>query len=253
MSVPLRVRVLRRIGAWLSRKTPLQRLSLAKRLAPIAARLASRRTRVARTNLRLCFPAMSAADQGALLQQSLVANVKGLLDACVAWYADELRVDQQYVVVGYEHLQQAIDLGQGVVILCGHFHGSELHMRAAAELTKGPVVPMVRSFNDPGLDQEINSRRRLGLGGVIERGDVQAFCAVVRRGGIVVYTPDVNVRTRNVFAPFFGVPASTLDAIPTILRRAGGAIVPASIKPLADGRYQLEFESLVRRPIAAGL
>lgn len=242
MSMSLRVRVFRGLARWVARRTPAQRLALARRLAPVAAVLAAKRGRVARTNLRLCFPDMPEQEREALLGRMLVANVKGLLDACVAWYADDLRVEALYEVEGLEHLRHAVAQGRGVVILGAHFHGSELHMRAIRQLAGIPVRPIVRAFRNAGVDGEINARRRQRLGGVIARSDLHAFCATVHRGEAAVYTPDVNVRVRNVFAPFFGVPASTLDAMPVLLRRAGGAIVPTWTQPLPDGRYRLVFE-----------
>lgn len=233
--------MLRVLGRRIARLSPPRRQALAERLAPLAARIARKRVQVARTNLRLCFPAMSEGARDALLGRTLAANLKGLLDACVAWYGEALDADAHYEVAGLEHLQDAVRRG-GVVILGAHVHGSELHMRAVRELSGRAVLPMVRTFRDPGVDAELNTRRGDRLGGVIARGDVRALCAAVRAGGTVVYTPDVNVRTRNVFAPFFGVPASTLDGLGTILRRAGGSIVPTFVTPLAGGRYRLTFE-----------
>ena len=241
MRVPWHVRWLRRSARWVARKTPAQRLLLATRLAPLAARLARKRVRVARANLRLCFPEIDEAGREAILGRMLVANLKGLLDACLAWYGDALDVDTQYEVTGLEYLQAAVRAG-GVVILGAHVHGSELHMRAVRELSGRAVQPLVRPFRDPAVDAELNARRRERLGGVVPRGDVRALCAAVRAGGTVVYTPDVNVRTRNVFAPFFGVPASTLEGLGTVLRRAGGTIVPTFVRPLPGGRYALAFE-----------
>ncbi len=116
-------------------------------------------------------------------------------------------------------------------------------MRAIRELVGVPVRPIVRAFRDGGVDAEINARRRQHLGGVLARSDMHGFCAAVRRGDAVVYTPDVNVRVRNTFAPFFGVRASTLDSMPTLLRRAGGVIVPTWARPLPDGRYALRFDA----------
>ena len=242
MASSLKVRLLRRLGSWVARRTPQQRLAWARRLQPLARALARKRVRVARTNLRLCFPELPAGEREALLARTLVANLKGLLDACVAWYGTAPVVESHYEVVGLQHLRAAVDSGQGILVLGAHFHGSELHMRAVRELAGMPTIPLVRSFRDPALDAELNARRSERLGGVIPRGDVRALCAVVRGGGLAVYTPDVNARRRHVFAPFFGIPAATLDGLGSIARRAGGMVVPTFARPLPGGRYQLVFE-----------
>ena len=242
MPASLQVRWVRRLGRWIAGRTPQQRLALAQRLRPLAAVLARKRVHVARTNLRLCFPELPEQEREALLGEMLVANLKGLLDACVAWYGTGPVVDSHYEVVGVEHLREAVRRGKGVLLLGAHVHGSELHMRAVRELSRLATLPMVRHFRDAALDAEVNARRRERLGGIISRGDVRALCGAVRAGSLAVYTPDVNVRRRNVFAPFFGVPASTLDGLGTVVRRAGGTVVPTFARPLPDGRYQLAFE-----------
>ena len=238
-----KVRLLRRLGGWIARRTPRQRLALAARLRPLAQLLARRRVQVMRIHLRLCFPELSAAEREALLARTLNANLKGLLDACVAWYGEGPVVAAHYDVVGLAHLRDAVARGRGVLLLGAHFHGSELHMRAVRELSGLPTLPMVRPFRDAAVDAELNERRRWALGGVIPRGDVRALSAAVRGGALAVYTPDVNVRRRHVFAPFFGIPAATLDGLGTIVRRAGGSVVPTFARPLPDGRYQLVFEA----------
>ena len=242
MPVTLKVRLLRRLARWIARRMPRERLALARRLRPLATMLARKRVDVARTNLRLCFPGLPPAEREALLTRTLLANLKGLLDACVAWYGEGPVVAAHYDVVGLDHLHAAVARGKGVLLLGAHFHGSELHMRAVRELSGLATLPMVRPFRDPAVDAELTTRRRQALGGVIPRGDVRALCAAVRAGALAVYTPDVNVRRRNVFAPFSGVPASTLDGLGTVVRRAGGTVVPTFARSLPGGRYQLVFE-----------
>lgn len=218
------------------------RLRWARRCIPVIKPLIAKRRKIMARNLALCFPDMTHAAREALAHASLVANAKGVLDGLHAWYAPDFNVDENYVLVGKQHLLQAFENGRGVIVLCAHYPGGEQHMRMVRQLSGTPIKPMVRAFRNAAFDEEVNARRTQHLGGIVAREDVRGFTATVRGGEGTFYAPDVNVKARNVFVPFFGVPASTLDSMSVILRRAGGTVVPGWAKPLADGRYEVVFE-----------
>lgn len=219
------------------------RLRLARRLVWLIRPLIAKRRRIVARNLELCFPDLPADARASLAKASLVANAKGVLDGLHAWYAPDFDIQKNYVLVGTQHLLDAFAAGQGVIVLCAHYPGGEQHMRMVRQLSGVPIMPMVRAFRNRDFDEEVNARRTQHLGGVVAREDVRGFTAAVRRGEGTFYAPDVNVKARNVFVPFFGVQASTLDSMSIILRRAGGTIVPGWATPLADGRYEVAFEA----------
>ena len=241
--VDLKLVLFRWFARRFARMSASARLRWAQRLMPVIKPLIKKRRKIMARNIALCFPEMTAAERETLLNASLVANAKGVLDGLHAWYAPTFDIEDNYRLVDEAHLLAAFEKGEGVVVLCAHYPGGEQHMRMVRQLSGVSILPMVRAFRNIALDDEVNAQRTQHLGGVIARDDVRGFTAAVRRGDGTFYAPDVNVRTRNVFVPFFGVQASTLDSMSVILRRAGGAVIPGWAKPLPDGRYEVTFES----------
>lgn len=236
-------RIVQAVGRWIGRRRYAALAPLARRLLWLGQGRLSRRRRIVQRNLELCFPDMPVDERAALLQATMHSNAQGLLEAMYAWHAERLRVDEIAVVEGLEHLQAAFAQGRGVVLLSGHSPCTELAMRVLVERTGHSIQPMVRHFATPWLDDMIDGARTRHLGGTVDRADAQAFCRVVREGRGVFYAPDVDVKRRNVFLPFFGVPASTLDAMHVLLRRAGGVVVPVWIHRGGDGRMRIRVEA----------
>jgi KDO2-lipid IV(A) lauroyltransferase len=58
-------------------------------------------------------------------------------------------------------------------------------------------------------------------------GDTRAAIRHLKRGGVLWYAPDQDMRGKDtVFAPFFGIPAATITATHQFARMTGCAVVP---------------------------
>jgi KDO2-lipid IV(A) lauroyltransferase len=86
---------------------------------------------------------------------------------------------------------------------------------------------------------EIISKRQ-GLGDIRD---------ALRRGRIIGVLLDQNAsRREGIFAPFFGVPASTSKGLALIALRTGAPVVPTFIRRLPAGRHMVVFEPPVAIP-----
>jgi len=65
--------------------------------------------------------------------------------------------------------------------------------------------------------------------------------AAVRRGGILAFVIDQNLRTESVKVPFFGRPAPTPIGPAKLAVRTEALAVPAFIARLDDGRHHVRF------------
>lgn len=231
------------LGRWVGRRRYASLARGARWLLLLMHPFNRKRRHIVRRNLELCFPQLDDAAREDLVRATLLANTHGLLDAVYAWHAPTLDHAEIARIDGLEHLHAAFAQERGVVFLSGHFPGSELVMRLLAEHAGRSIQPMVRRFPNPWLDARIDAARVRHLGGTLDRGDAQAFCRAVRNGHGVFYGPDVDVKRRNVFLPFFGVPASTLDSMHVLLRRSGGVVVPGWVDRDADGRLHIRIEA----------
>ena len=63
------------------------------------------RRRVVLTNLRLCFPQMSAAARGRLARRIVVAVTRSMLERGVIWWASESRIRKLVELRGVEKIR----------------------------------------------------------------------------------------------------------------------------------------------------
>lgn len=218
------------LGRWLSRCRPLMR----------------RRERIAVRNLQLAFPDLDRAARERRLRDTLASNTTGVLDTLRAWFAPAARLRGIADVAGLEVLAGALREGRGVVLVGAHYDSVELAIRLLADAARdhsgARTDVLVRRHNDACIEAAIDAGRRRYVAATIDKKDVAGFCAAVGRGSAVFYAPDQDASRRNAFVPFFGVPASTLAAIPGVLERTGGIPLMVWCRRLDGGRFAIDVE-----------
>ena len=233
---------MRVVGAVLARMPPSADLRLGAWLARRRIGTVRKRRRVVVRNLALCFPELPAPERAALADAALASNLAGVFDTLRAATAPDRCLRGQAEVRGLEHLHAALAQGRGVVLLGAHCDCLDLafrHLRLAAGVPLGLVG---RGFNLQGADRVIQNGRDRHLGHLFRKKKIGDFCRWVQAGHPAIYLADLNVSERVVFAPFFGVPAATLDAIGGVLGRAGGAVLPLWAWRGDDGRLVVEVQ-----------
>ena len=77
-----------------------------------------------------------------------------------------------------------------------------------------------------------------------EKDELRASVKYLKRGGTLWYAPDQDMRGKDtVFAPFFGVAASTLTATHHLARLSGAAVIPFFHKREPHGGYAIRLEA----------
>jgi len=199
------------------------------------------RRHVVRRNLERCFPQLATRER--LVRQHFRALGQTLLDNGIAWWGSRRRLRRLVRLRGREHYDRALARGQNVILLVPHFLGLEV---AVSRLSL--ERPMVTVFRHPDsvplrLTME-RGRGRFGLK-LIEHN--QPFTAVVRAvkaGAPLYYLPDQDAGKRNaVFAPFFGIPASTFAALGRLAKMTDAAVIPCLARQRAWGAgYEIVFQ-----------
>lgn len=205
---------------------------------------APRRRHIAQTNLRLCFPELSATQQHHLLKRHFESLGLSFVETSLAWWATPDRLQSMFDIVGLENLEAAINEGDGVILLGAHYTTLEISGPMLALASPAPICAIYRPHEQPELEQVIVERRKQGVGSVISRDDIKQLVRVLRKNGVVWFASDQNFGLRHsVFSPFFGVMAATNPAPARLAKLTGAKVVPfvsrrISIAPL---RYQLEL------------
>lgn len=216
-------------------------LRLATLLAWMTTPLLSRRRRIARINLGLCFPELSAEARQALLRANQRATMIGLFELLRAWFASPPRLAGTARIEGLELLRDALASGRGVLLLTAHFTCTELAARLVSEALGAPVRVVVRRNNSACLESWMERARARAFGPSLAKKDVRGLLRSLQSGEAVVYSADQNFTYQNAFVPFFGVPAATLTSTPELLRRAGAAMLVFFFHRQDDGSYCLRI------------
>lgn len=227
---------------WLLHFLPLGLLApMGKALGVLAYVFVPKRRHIARTNLRLCFPEMSAAAREQLLRRHFRAFGRAILESGIAWWSSPERLRRIVRLVGTQHAE-AID-GKPVIAFAPHFVGIELEGIRVSLDYRGAAV-YVRQ-KDAFVDAFLKRRRERFPGSrmILRQEGVRAIVTALREGRALQLSPDMDLGARDsIFVPFFGVPAATVPALSRIARLAGARVVPLVVRqrPGAHG-YEARF------------
>ncbi len=215
-------------------------LATGRGLGHLAWRLAKRRSHIARTNIRLCFPELTPEEQENLARRSVVSTGEAILEMAGSFSNHRIDLDKRLVIKGMEHIEQARADGKGVLLLGMHFNSIDVGSRLLGYLMDFYAV--YRPNDNRVIDRLINQGRGNYLKGNVPRSDIRQMIRLLRNGEVLWYAPDQDYGIAHaVFVPFFGIPAATITATSRIARMGKARVIPTAHYRLPGGRYQIEF------------
>ena len=198
---------------------------LGRRGGGVLARLPLPFVRIARRNLELCLPDLPLAERQAILLEHFRSVGIGLFETAMSWWSSDERIRELTVLEGEEHLQAALALGRGVILLSAHFTTLEVGARAAA--SRMPLSVMYRPTGNPVLERFLKRNRSRHAKRAIPRDDVRALIGALKANEPVWYAPDQAYRKKGAqMVPFFGIEAATNTATSRLARMTGAAVLP---------------------------
>ena len=201
--------------------------------------------RVAETNLRIAFPAATAAEIAALLiaqwdQLGRWATEYPILDRIIA---DPGRVE----VVGAERLAAIRDGAGPVIFISGHF--SSFEIMPAVIIHSGITCQITyRALNNPYFDERVRrSRWRYGVRLFAPKGTdgARKLLRALGRGESAALMNDQKFNG-GVAAPLFGVMAHTAPGPASFALRFGIPIQPMSVQRLDKARFRVIVHDPIR-------
>lgn len=204
--------------------------------------LARERRRVARINLRLCFPGLPDAERERLVRRHFRAFGRSLLERGILWWSSAKRIRRLVQIEGMEHWQAVRK--RPVIWLAPHFVG--LDMGGVRLTSEFPLVSTYsRQKRSPEFDALLrHGRTRFGMTTLFSRQQgMRPVVKALRSGLPYYYLPDMDFGASDaLFVPFFGVPAATITALPRLAHITGAAVVPCITRQLPGGKgYVLRF------------
>lgn len=217
---------------------PLQRM-IGAPLGAMLKRLLPDRRRAARRNLELAFADLPAHARETLLDDSFRDLGIGLFEFARAWWGSIAPMRRTVRIEGLEHLQKLQAEGRGVLMVSGHFMTLEMCGRLLCDHV--PLAGMYRKHRSPVFEWAVLRGRLRYATAMFGNDDIRGAIRHLKRGGFLWYAPDQDMRGKDtVFAPFFGIPASTITATHQLARISGCAVVPFFHRR-EGGRYVLRI------------
>ncbi|KAB2930015.1 MAG: lysophospholipid acyltransferase family protein [Candidatus Contendobacter sp.] len=212
--------------------------------------------RVAARNLALAFPEMTAVARDRLLRDNLMETGKLLLELGPLWLwrGERVLALAQGSAAGEEALAEAARRKRGAILLTPHLGAWE--MAGLYYSSRYPLTILYRPSR-LGLD-ELSVRGRGRLGGQVVATDargVRALLTSLRHGEILGILPDQDPGDEGgVFAPFFGIAASTMTLVSRLALKTGVPVFLTWAERLPRGRgYALHLRALPEVTTAASL
>ncbi len=219
-------------------------------LAGFWRRRNARESRVAMRGLELAFPDMPAAKRAALHEAALKSTGRQTFETLRIWTrpaADSLSMLDEGP--GVAMFDAALAGGRGLIVAAPHHGNWELLNRWLA--TRTPLAILYAPPESPTVDAFLRRvRESQGDEGRVEQvraegiGIRQLFKRL-QSGGVVGILPDQQPKQGDgVWAPFFGVPASTMTLIGRLAQRTGADVLYVWCERQGDGpRFILHVEA----------
>src|SRR5690606_10981118 len=209
-------------------------VALGNLLGTVLYGLAAPRRRIARTNLRLCFPHLTEEERNAMSRQHFRYFARSFFDRFVLWYQPAERIRELVHVHGIEHLEA--HAGKPVVLLAPHFIGLAAG-GTRLSLDRQMITMFANQKNQVFNKAMREGRSRFNDAVLLSRQEGLRTAIRMMRNGVPFYfLPDMDLGPRDsVFVPFFGVPAATVTSVARLAQMTDAIVIPCVTAMTEDG------------------
>ncbi|HUP63508.1 MAG TPA: lysophospholipid acyltransferase family protein [Thermoanaerobaculia bacterium] len=216
---------------------------LGRRIGNLAYYVARRERRKALRHIAIAFPDWSEAQSRETIRAMFRHFGMSLFE--LAWLPNmnERRREETTIVEGIDRILELLDSGRGVIQFTAHCGNWEWLAYSLGTYGR-PVSVLHRERDNPDMNRYIIDLR--GSAGVrtIGRGSTSSakeMIQAIRKGGMLAFVLDQNIRTESVKVPFFGVPAPTPVGPVKFAIRTEANISISYIHRMPDGRHHAVF------------
>ena len=231
---------------WVIARLPLSWIfKLGTYLGRLSHRFGRSRRLITQTNIRRCFPELNQAQQELRTRRVFEAVGIGALELTIPWLNPQRDLSQRFDIFGQEHLDEAVALGRGVILVGGHYAVMDVICQYFANLKYVDV--MYRANKNPVWQWLQLRGRKHFFEGVIERSDTRQTLRRLKQGRAIWYAADQDYgRNHSVFAPFFGIPAATIIATSRFAKLNNSPVLLLrQSRDQANRRWQIHFSAVL--------
>ncbi|NVJ60606.1 MAG: LpxL/LpxP family Kdo(2)-lipid IV(A) lauroyl/palmitoleoyl acyltransferase [Gammaproteobacteria bacterium] len=217
-------------------------LGLGRAIGILMYHLANSRTRIARVNIKKCFPQMNEAAQEALVRKNLISTSIGMIETAILWFGPKRNWEDRFEINGLEHLENALNEGKGALLLA--FHLTSLEIGGSLLSTKCYLGALYRRNENP-LIEHVMVKGRSQYVHSIPREQTREMVKWLRNNGVVWYAADQDYgRKQSVFVPFFNIPTATITATTRFTKLSKAPVIPMTQTRIDGGkRIRIDIHS----------
>jgi KDO2-lipid IV(A) lauroyltransferase len=222
-------------------------LPVAHRLARGYMRLVDqalpRLRRVALRNLALAFPELSPIERSAIADGVFRSMARLLVSVAKFPSIGPHNLQRWIRPEGYEHYENALRAGRGVLFATAHLGNWELSAYAHPWFAR-PMNVVVRPLDNPLIDAFLERRRSLSGNRILWKKDfARAILKALAANQAVGILIDQNAAAdSSVFVDFFGIPASAATGFAKFAAHSGAAVIPGfALWSEEENRYVLRL------------
>jgi KDO2-lipid IV(A) lauroyltransferase len=195
-------------------------------------------------NIRNAFPEWPEAEHRRVIKSMYRHLATSVFEVLWVRHASSAERDALTRFEGLDRIKELIAAGRTVVVFTAHC-GNWEWLAFLVGVSLGPNVSVLhRDRNEPELNRFIVETRAMAGVQSIGRGSTSAgreLIQAIRRGGILAFLIDQNIRTESVKVPFFGRPALTPIG-PAKLAIRSEAVVAFAFIERRNGIHHIVFQ-----------
>jgi Kdo2-lipid IVA lauroyltransferase/acyltransferase len=199
--------------------------------------------RVALANLAMALPDLSRDEHTRIVDGVFLSIARLLVTFARFPRLNRANVGQWIRYEGFEHFEQALHRGKGVLFATAHLGNWELSAFAHA-LLAAPMHVVVRPLDNPLIDALVARRRTMSGNKLIEKKDfaraiLQALAANEAVGILIDQNASLDT---GVFVDFFGIPACAGAGFARLAAHTGAAVIPGfALWSESERKFVLHF------------
>ena len=214
-------------------------------IGELSFRLFSSRRKIAHKNIQSCFPSWSEKKTAAVNRKCFRLIGQSIFFSGFGWWSNKKKLNSKVKIVNREHYDKALSQGKNIILLAPHFCALEIAGLVLSQ--ERPMISMYQHTKNRLVDKFVKRGRCRFDGILVERKEpLRHLIRLIRKGYPFYYLPDQDARDKGVFAPFFGIQASTIPVLGKFAAMSKSVVIPCSTKILPFGKG---FEVLLGSPM----
>lgn len=201
------------------------------------------RRKVATENLRRALPDKTETERRRIARDCYIHLGRSGVEFLRLPGLNRDKVDKWIEHAGWEHYENALKRGKGLVFATAHFGNFDL--MACAEALRGvPLHVITREQHVRGINRYwMSVRERHGIQFIPPKDSIFKIHRKLKEGKVVALVIDQHMPPgRGIPVPFFGHPASTTHAPAMLALATGAPLLMASIERLPGGRHRVTID-----------